>query len=143
MCLEVAIPLLHTIGESLEAFASIRHVNRHQVKVFELHGDRASLLIVLAASKVIADTERLNFCENSCATVASLELRTVPVLQVARWNLSRKLLLNLGLVTFCLVQTENRRVKLLHKSLNCSLLKRCADPCDIPAVDATSSGHWI
>ncbi len=96
---------------------------------------------MLGASKVKADTERLNFCENSCATVASLELRTVPVLQVARWYLSRELLLNLGLVTFCLVQAENRRVKLLNESLNCAFLKRCADPCDIPAVDATGSGH--
>jgi len=102
--LKIPIPLLHTILESFQTLASIWHIHCHQEEAVKLHSDRASLLIVRGtALEVMLDTERLDFGENRCATVALFDFWTIPVLHVARWYLFCECLLNLGLVTFCFV----------------------------------------
>lgn len=131
---EINVPLLRSIVDPFQVFASVWHVNSHQEEFFELERQSSALLRVLRYREVVANLERLDLGEDSDTRVASLRLTAVPVLLILWRYLAGERCLNLFRVCLGLVEAQDVRVGLLQIFLKLALVERRIETIDVPAV---------
>ena len=109
--MEVFVPFIHSIAQSSQLKACIRHVCGYQYKLLKLHGDNSAFSIMFRDTYVKCHRERFHLCEDSSAWVPFPYFATIPVLFVSWWDSTIDTLFGyLFIVYFDLIQTHYHRV---------------------------------
>ena len=115
----------HSVFQAAQFALGIRRIYRNKIKFFKFKCDHTAFFVVRFYPDSIYYRQWLFLCKYGCAGIPSA-VRIIPVLVIPR-----KLQLNLSLLAFRLLQTENICIQLL-KSILKALCNTGSDSIYIP-----------